>query len=145
MSDIDRNIPTTWRRARGDECIRDQNSVLPLKLEDITLQDTERHSYIGSLPQHNCKGDEHIRSIAFQDNVQISWKKKRVTAGEVDTWGKELGNCTHQWTTNDEKNKQALSTLSVFVRLKKKDRQQQKEERSREEDNFILLLSVFLR
>ena len=32
--------------------------------------------------------------------------------------------------TNHEKNKQALSTLSVFVRLKKKDRQQQKEERS---------------
>ena len=30
-------------------------------------------------------------------------KKKRVTAGEVDTWGKELGKCTHQWTTNDEK------------------------------------------
>ena len=47
--------------------------------------------------------------------------------------GKELGNCTHQWTTNDEKNKQALSTLSVFFGLKKKDRQQQKEERSREE------------
>ena len=42
--------------------------------------------------------------------------------------------CSHQWTTNDEKNKQALSTLSVFFRLKKKDRQQQKEERIREED-----------
>ena len=61
-------------------------------------------------------------------------QKKRVTAGEVDTWGKELGKCTHQWTTNDEKNKQALSTLSVFFGLKKKDRQQQQEERSREED-----------
>ena len=36
--------------------------------------------------------------------------------------------------TNHEKNKQALSTLSVFVRLKKKDRQQQTEERRREED-----------
>ena len=91
---------------------------------------------------------------------------KRVTEGEVDTWGKELGKCTHQWTTNDEKNKQALSTLNVFCRLKKKDRQQQKEERSREEDrreggnqteskawfppsrlssaSFFLLLSVFL-
>ena len=34
---------------------------------------------------------------------------------------------------NDEKNRQALSTLSVFFRLKKTDRQQ-KEERSREED-----------
>ena len=48
--------------------------------------------------------------------------------------GKELGKCTHQWTTNDEKSKQALSTFSVSIRLKKKDRQQQKEERSREED-----------
>ena len=36
--------------------------------------------------------------------------------------------------TNNEKNKQGLSTLGVFVRLKKKDRYQQKEERSREED-----------
>ena len=48
--------------------------------------------------------------------------------------GKELGKCTHQRTTNEEKNKRALSTLRVFFRLKKKDRQQQKEERSREED-----------
>ena len=48
--------------------------------------------------------------------------------------GKELGKCTHQWTRNDEKNKQALSTLSVFDRLKNKDRQQLTEERSREED-----------
>ena len=59
-------------------------------------------------------------------------KKKRVTAGEVDTLAKELGNCTHQWTTNDDKNKQALSTLS-FLQVKE-ERQQQKEERSREED-----------
>ena len=56
-------------------------------------------------------------------------KKKQVTAGEVDKLGKELGNCTHQWMTNDEKNNQVLSTLSVFFWLKKKDRQQQKEER----------------
>ena len=32
-------------------------------------------------------------------------KKKRVTAGEVHTLGKELGKCTHQWMTNDEKYK----------------------------------------
>ena len=44
-----------------------------------------------------------------------NWKKKRVTAGEVDTWGKELGKCTHQWTTSDEKI--TLSTLSVFFGL----------------------------
>ena len=42
-----------------------------------------------------------------------SMKKKRVTAGEVDKLGKELGNCIHQWTTNDDTNKQALSTLSL--------------------------------
>ena len=40
--------------------------------------------------------------------------KKRVTAGEVDESGKELGNCTHQWTTNDDKNKQELSTLTLL-------------------------------
>ena len=33
-------------------------------------------------------------------------------------------------------NKQALLALSVFFRLKKKDRQQRKEERSREEDRL---------
>ena len=53
-----------------------------------------------------------LTSIFWKDFLFM--KKKRVTAGEVDTWGKELGNCTHQWTTNDEKNKQARSTLSVF-------------------------------
>ena len=31
-------------------------------------------------------------------------KKKRVTAGEVDKLGKELGNCTHQRKTNDDTN-----------------------------------------
>ena len=41
-------------------------------------------------------------------------KKKRVTAGEVDKLGKELANCTHQWTTNDDRNTQALSTLSLL-------------------------------
>ena len=52
------------------------------------------------------------------------------------TWGKELGKDTHQWMTNDEKYLQALSTFSVFVRLKKKDKQQ-KEQRSREEDRRV--------
>ena len=46
--------------------------------------------------------------------------------------GKELGKCTYQWTTNDEKNKRALSTLSVFIREKKKDRQQKKKKREAE-------------
>ena len=31
----------------------------------------------------------------------------------IKTDEKELGKCTHQWTTNDEKSKQALSTYSV--------------------------------
>ena len=65
--------------------------------------------------------------------VKIS-NKKRVTAGEVDTWEKELGQCTHQWTTNDEKNKQAFSTLSVFFRLKKKDNNKKKKEAEKRTD-----------
>ena len=28
--------------------------------------------------------------------------------------GKDQGNCAHQWTMNDDKNKQALSTLSLL-------------------------------
>ena len=44
--------------------------------------------------------------------LPVREKKKRVTAGEVDNLGKELGNCTHQWTTNDDTNTQALLTLS---------------------------------
>ena len=43
-------------------------------------------------------------------------KKKPVTAGELDMGGEELGKCSHQWMTNDEKNTRALSTPSVFVR-----------------------------
>ena len=45
--------------------------------------------------------------------------------------GKELGNFTHQWTTNDDKNKQALSTLSL---LQVKEERQTTTGRSREED-----------
>ena len=41
-------------------------------------------------------------------------KKKRVTAGEVDKLGKELGNCTRQRKTNDDTNTLALSTLSLL-------------------------------
>ena len=46
--------------------------------------------------------------------------------------GKELENCTHEWTTNDDTDKQALSTLSLLQ--VKEQRQQQKEERSRDEN-----------
>ena len=42
--------------------------------------------------------------------------------------------CTHQWTTNDEKNKQALSTLSVFFRLKKKDNNKKKKKAEKRTD-----------
>ena len=45
---------------------------------------------------------------------KMSRMKKRVTAGEVDKFGKELGNCTYQWTTNDDTNTQALSALSLL-------------------------------
>ena len=45
---------------------------------------------------------------------QVVFKKKRVTAGEVDKLGKELENCTHQWTTNDDTDTQALSTVSLL-------------------------------
>ena len=41
-------------------------------------------------------------------------EKARVTAGEVDKLGKEPGNCTHQWKTNDDTNTLALSTLSLL-------------------------------
>ena len=52
-------------------------------------------------------------STGIQELVAPS-KKKRVTAGEVDKLGKELGNCTQQWKTNDDTNTQALSTLSLL-------------------------------
>ena len=45
--------------------------------------------------------------------------------------GKDQGNCAHQWTMNDDKNKQALSTLSL---LQVKEERQTTTERSREED-----------
>ena len=36
-------------------CIRDQNLVLPLKFEDVTLQDTAQHKHLGITLQNNCK------------------------------------------------------------------------------------------
>ena len=53
-------------------CIRDQNLVLPLKFEDITLQDTAQRKHLGITLQNNCKWDEHIRSIASKVNLLIS-------------------------------------------------------------------------
>ena len=53
-------------------CIRDQNLVLPLKFEDITLKDTAQHKHLGIILQNNCKWDEHIRSIASKVNLLIS-------------------------------------------------------------------------
>ena len=46
--------------------------------------------------------------------------------------------------TNDEKNKQALSTLNVFVRLKKNDRQQQQKEEKAEKRTEVLVMSLQL-
>ena len=41
---------------------------------------------------------------------------------------------THQWTANDEKDKQVLSTLSVFVRSKKKNNNKKKKEAEKRTD-----------
>ena len=48
-----------------------------------------------------------------QNNQNVS-NKKRVTAGEVDTWGKELGNCTHQWTSHRSSSIAEYSFLVLF-------------------------------
>ena len=43
--------------------------------------------------------------------------------------GKELGNCTHQWTSNDDTNTEALSTLSLLqVKRRKIDNNRRKKE-----------------
>ena len=46
-----------------------------------------------------------------------------------DKLGKELGNCTHQWKTNDDTNIQALSTLSL---LQVKEERQKNNRRKKE-------------
>ena len=53
-------------------CVRDQNIVLPLKFEDITLRDTAQHKHLGITLQNNCTWDEYIRSIASKVNLLIS-------------------------------------------------------------------------
>ena len=93
-----------------------------LKTKDRQQQKEER-----SKEEDRREGGNQTESKEFQQRI-LKKKKKRVTVGEVDELGKEPGNCTHQWTTNDDTNKQALSTLSL-LQVK-----QQKEERSREED-----------
>ena len=58
--------------------------------------------------KHKCVKFKYTDQTKKLAKSYISMKKKRVTAGEVDKLGKELGNCTHQWTTNDDTNTQAL-------------------------------------
>ena len=52
-------------------CKRDQNLVLPLKFDDITLQDTAHHKHLGIILQNNCKWNEHIRGIASKVSLLI--------------------------------------------------------------------------
>ena len=49
--------------------------------------------------------------------------------------GKELGNCTHQWTTNDDTNTQALSTLRLLrVKEEKIDNNRRNKEAEKRTD-----------
>ena len=75
-----------------------------------------------------------------------NWKKKRVTAGEVDTWGKELGKCTHQWTTNNEKNtNEHFRHLLSLSHKRRKTGNNKKKKRSREEDRRELCFQCHMR
>ena len=58
-----------------------------------------------------CGVKRSLRLPTKASVIRVS-KKMRVTAGEVDKLGKELGNCSHQRKTNDDTNTLALSTLS---------------------------------
>ena len=74
-------------------CIRDQNLVLPLKSEDITLQDTAQHKHLGIILQNNCKCHEHIRSIASKLNLLSSCLrsyKYRLTRKTLETMYKSF-------------------------------------------------------
>ena len=67
--------------------------------------------------------------------IHIYTKKKRVTAGEVDKLGRELGKCTHQWTTNNDTNTQVLSTLkSPSSKRRKIDNYRRKKEAEKRTD-----------
>ena len=73
--------------------IRDQNLVLPLRFEDITLQDTAQHKHLRIILQNNCKWDEHIRSIASKVNLLISCLrsyKYRLTRKTLETMYKSF-------------------------------------------------------
>ena len=64
-----------------------------------------------------------------------SSEKKRVTAGEVDKLGKELGNCTHQW--DDErwyKHTSAFDTKSSSGERRKIDNNRRKKEAEKRTD-----------
>ena len=93
------------------------------------------------------------RRDAWSCMLYVAWKKR--TSSKIRSfcpvllkWGKELGKCTLQWTTNDEKNQQVLSTLSVFFRLKKKDNDRRKKEAINQPSLptpfLILFLCLFL-
>ena len=47
---------------------------------------------------------------------------------------KELANCTHQWTTNDDTNTQALSTLGLLQVKEERRRKKEAEKRTGEKE-----------
>ena len=59
--------------------------------------------------------------------VKEEREQQREERWTVEELGKDLGNCTHQWTTNDDTNTQVLLILRLLQA--KEEKQQQKEER----------------
>ena len=48
-----RKVKFNEEKTKLPNCIRNQNLVLPLKFEDITIQDTTQHKHIGIILQNN--------------------------------------------------------------------------------------------
>ena len=84
---------------------------------EVNPNKTDRENTIWTVLPSNASCDFVIgqtrQNYAENAKFKRSSKKKRVTAGEVDKLGKEQGT-TNEWTTNDDTNTQALSTLSLL-------------------------------
>ena len=95
-----------------------------------------------SLPNHGKQGDSlqhqhhHHHHHQLPQTMQTTHKVKRVTAGEVDTSGKELGKCTHRRTTNDKKNtnERFRHLVSSSGRRRKTDNNKTKKEAEKRTD-----------
>ena len=126
--------------------------ICTLKLEHVLNQTTK---YCGGTDKHFIVISENNTGVSIKTTGHICWPHITdlhklvwcIYRQNISSIFLHLWKCTHQWTTNDDKNKQGLSTLSLLqVKEERKTategRKKQRREQTRRQPNWIKGIST---